>query len=136
MDVPEPSKPQPSPDGKPPSDHADTDRFDDEEYFTSFTIRPDGLFRIKRKEDPPDQSPLEPDADDPPVSQDNEVEPGARQRLYNLGYGLGIATAWTPEQRKRYTKDFQHDYGIKRPPEQAGELDEETVNALYTEYGS
>jgi hypothetical protein len=133
MDVPEPAKPPEPPDGKPASEHADTDRFDDEEYFTTFELGPDELFRIKRKEDPPGASPLEPDADEPPVSQEEELEPGVRQRLYNLGYGSGVAEAWTPEQRKRYTIRFQRDFGIK-PAD--GELNELTVDTLFTEYGS
>lgn len=131
--MPEPPKPPESPDGKPASDHADTDRFDDEDYFTTFAIGPDKLYRIKRKEDPPGASPLEPDADEPPVSQEEELEPGARQRLFNLGYGSGLAETWTKEQRERFTKRFQHDHGIK--PED-GQLKEPTVDALFTEYGS
>jgi hypothetical protein len=89
-------------DGKEPT-HADTDRFDDEDTFIEYVLRPDQLFRIKARPEPelkpepdppivPPPSWLEPDADVPPVSAE-ERNTGARQRLFNLGYGNGLSAS-------------------------------------------
>jgi len=120
--------------------HADTDMWDDEEYFLTYTLRPDELYRIVKKPvasplpDVPETTSLEPDADEPEVAPD-ERELGGRQRLYNLGYGSGLTEPWTLEQRRRYVRAFQRDHGIKPPPGQEGEFDDPTITELASEYG-
>jgi hypothetical protein len=122
------------------STHADTDRFDDEDTFIVYDLRPDGLFRIKARAEPELQPPpdpaepppewKEPDADVPPVSAE-ERDTGARQRLFNLGYGNGLSETWTDAQLAGFVKKFQKDQKL---PE-TGALDPDTINRLHAEHG-
>ena len=122
------------------STHADTDRFDDEDTFIVYDLRPDGLFRIKPRPEPELRPPpefgelppewKEPDADVPPVSAE-ERDTGARQRLFNLGYGHGLSETWTDAQLAQFVRKFQKDQKL---PE-TGALDPDTINRLHTEHG-
>jgi|KBSSwiStaDraftv2_1062776.scaffolds.fasta_scaffold73355_3 hypothetical protein len=127
-------------DGKEPT-HADTDRFDDEDTFIEYVLRPDQLFRIKARPEPelkpepdppivPPPSWLEPDADVPPVSAE-ERNTGARQRLFNLGYGNGLSEVWTDAQLEQFVRRFQKDEKLTV----TGKLDDETIERLHAIHG-
>ena len=131
----------PAADGDPKdSTHADTDRYDDEDTFITYDLRPDGLFRIKARPEPelrppPEPGELppewkEPDADVPPVSAE-ERDTGARQRLFNLGYGNGLSETWTDAQLERFVSRFQKDEKITV----TGKLDDDTIERLHAVHG-
>jgi len=118
-----------------PPKHADTDRYDDEDTFIEHMLRPDRLFRIKPRPEPaaPEEPPpewREPDADVPPVSNEERTT-GGRQRLFNLGYGTGLGEVWTEAQLARFVSRFQKDEGI---PE-TGVLDDPTIDRLRQVHG-
>lgn len=109
-----------------------TDPFMDEKNFSVFPLFGGGLQRIALKF-PPGQEPaaLEPDADEPPVAAD-EQNIGARQRLFNLGYGVADPKKWTDAQLKDFVTRFQKEKKLK----QTGALDQDTIDKLREEYGS
>lgn len=118
---------------------ADTDRFDDEETFVEYELKPDGLFRLKQKPNPPDppdalagSAALEPDADDPPVAND-ERNLGARQRLFNLGFGTGLSEIISDADFKKIVSRFQKNSRLANTD---GTLDDPTVAELLKQYGS
>ena len=123
-----------------PNQHtADTDRFDDEETFVEYELKPDGLFRLKQKPNPPDppdalagSAALEPDADDPPVAND-ERNLGARQRLFNLGFGTGLSEIISDADFKKIVSRFQKNSRLANTD---GTLDDPTVAELLKQYGS
>jgi hypothetical protein len=82
---------------------------------------------------PPGQEPiaLEPDADEPPVAPD-EQNLGARQRLFNLGYGIEDPPKWTDAQLAQFVKRFQREKKLK----ETSTLDKPTIDRLREEYGS
>jgi hypothetical protein len=110
-----------------------TDPFKDEKQFVEFPLFGGLLTRIVPKF-PPGQEPieLEPDSDEPPVTPD-EQNLGARQRLFNLGYGVANPSKWTPAQFVQFTKRFQRDKKLK---DTSGALTQETIDTLREEYGS
>ncbi|MFL5457318.1 MAG: peptidoglycan-binding domain-containing protein, partial [Myxococcales bacterium] len=134
---------------------ADSDQFEGENAFRRLTLGPDRLARIftkvqqpTRPEDPPPpepppeprpagmpetQSSLEPDADEPPVTPE-EQDLGVRQRLYNLGFGSGPVEQWKGAELARYVRQFQRDH--KPPLEPTGVVDPDTLRVLYLEHGS
>jgi hypothetical protein len=127
------------PDDPPPNtQRADTDRFLEEDTFIVYELRPDRLFRIKRKpnapvlpEIPEETASLEPDADDPEVS-DEEKNTGARQRLFNLGIGNGLSEVTTDEEFRKNLIRFQTNSGIAK----TGKLDDATIDELVKQHGS
>jgi len=128
-------KPAPSIDIEAPApEKADdlTDSFKDEKSFVAFPVFGGNLQRIVRKADvsgEPDE--LEPDAGEPAVAPD-EKGFGARQRLFNLGYGIAKPFEWTDAQLAQFVKRFQKDKKLTVN----GQLDDPTVDRLRTEYGS
>ena len=109
-----------------------TDPFKDEKDFFSFPLSGTALVRIQKKSDPPGTVPeaLEPDADEPVVAPD-EQNLGARQRLFNLGYGVANPATWTDAQFAQFVKRYQKDKKLK----QDGTLSDETIKSLRKEYG-
>jgi OmpA family protein len=118
---------------------ADTDAFEDEDTFIVYDLRPDRLFRLKKKEVPgilpdiPDEkASLEPDADEPDVS-DEELRLGARQRLFNLGFGSGLAEVMPEPEFKRNLSRFQKNARLANTD---GTLDQPTIDELHKQHGS
>jgi hypothetical protein len=74
---------------------------------------------------------LEPDADEPPVAPD-EQSLGARQRLFNLGYGVENPSRWTDAQLTQFVQRFQKEKKLTV----TGTLDKDTIDRLREEYGS
>jgi hypothetical protein len=115
----------------------DSDQFKDEDLFIAFPLFGGNLKRIVRKSggtpDNPQPEPdaLEPDAGEPPVAPD-EQRLGARQRLYNLGYGVAEPAKWTDAQLTQFVKRFQKDKKLQV----TGALDTPTIDRLRKEYGS
>jgi len=109
-----------------------SDPFKDEKTFVEFPLFGGNLKRIVLKF-PPGQEPisLEPDSDEPPVAPD-EQNLGARQRLFNLGYGVAEPQKWTDAQLAQFVKRFQKDKKLK----ETGALDKDTIDRLREEYGS
>jgi hypothetical protein len=109
-----------------------SDPFKDEKTFVVFPLFGGNLKRIVLQF-PPGQEPiaLEPDANEPPVAPD-EQNIGARQRLFNLGYGIAEPQKWTDAQLAQFVKRFQKDKKLK----ETGVLDKETIDRLREEYGS
>ena len=129
------SKPTKSIDVEAPPPVADddlSDPFKDEKTFMQFALVGGNLQRIVPKF-PPGQEPiaLEPDADEPPVAPD-EQNLGARQRLFNLGYGVADPAKWTDAQLAQFVKRFQREKKLK----ETGLLDQDTIDRLREEYGS
>ncbi|MBK5189837.1 MAG: peptidoglycan-binding protein [Gemmatimonadaceae bacterium] len=116
----------------------DSDQFKDEETFVAFPLFGGNLKRIVTKVGNPKSDPLpapdalEPDAGEPPVAP-AEQDLGARQRLYNLGYGVAEPQKWTAQQLAQFVKRFQKDKKITPP---SGTLDQQTIDRLRDEYGS
>ena len=116
----------------------DPDQFNDEDDFISFALFGGNLKRIVRIAGNPKSKPepepdvLEPDSEEPPVAAD-EQDLGARQRLYNLGYGVAEPAKWTPAQLTQFVKRFQKD---KKVNPISGSLDTATIDKLRDEYGS
>ncbi len=108
------------------------DPFKDERTFVVFPMFGGTLQRVSRKFDSqPEPSALEPDAGEPAVAP-NEQQLGARQRLFNLGYGVAGPAKWTDAQQTQFVKRFQKDKKIK----ETGTLDPDTIDVLREEYGS
>ncbi|HEX7420080.1 MAG TPA: peptidoglycan-binding domain-containing protein, partial [Thermoanaerobaculia bacterium] len=109
-----------------------SDPFKDEKTFVEFPLFGGNLKRIVLKF-PPGQEPisLEPDSNEPPVAPD-EQNLGARQRLFNLGYGVAEPQKWTDAQLAQFVKRFQKDKKLK----ETGALDKDTIDRLREEYGS
>ena len=109
-----------------------SDPFKDEKTFVEFALIGGNLKRIVLKF-PPGQEPisLEPDSDEPAVAPD-EQNLGARQRLFNLGYGVAEPQKWTDAQLAQFVKRFQKDKKLK----ETGALDKDTIDRLREEYGS
>jgi len=63
---------------------------------------------------------------------DDEKSLGARQRLFNLGYGVAEPLKWTDAQVAQFVKRFQKDKKLTVN----GQLDDPTITRLRTEYGS
>ena len=128
-------KPTKSIDIEAPAPAADddlSDPFKDEKTFVEFALIGGNLKRIVLKF-PPGQEPisLEPDSDEPAVAPD-EQNLGARQRLFNLGYGVAEPQKWTDAQLAQFVKRFQKDKKLK----ETGALDTDTIDRLREEYGS
>jgi hypothetical protein len=128
-------KPAPSIDIEAPAPVADddlSDPFKDENTFVKFSLVGGSLQRILPKF-PPGGEPiaLEPDANEPPVAT-TEQNLGARQRLFNLGYGIADPPKWTDAQLAQFVKRFQKDKKLK----ETGALDKDTIDRLREEYGS
>ena len=128
-------KPTKSIDIEAPAPAADddlSDPFKDEKTFVEFALIGGNLKRIVLKF-PPGQEPisLEPDSDEPAVTPD-EQNLGARQRLFNLGYGVAEPQKWTDAQLAQFVKRFQRDKKLK----ETGALDKDTIDRLREEYGS
>jgi hypothetical protein len=117
----------------PPKDDELSDQFKGEKLFLEFPLFGGNLKRIVTKEslskDKP--NPLEPDAGEPDVEQD-ELDVGARQRLFNLGYGVANPQQWTPAQLTTFIKRFQKDKKLTVN----GQLNKPTIDRLRSEYGS
>jgi len=109
-----------------------SDPFKDENAFVEFSLVGGSLQRIVPKF-PPGQEPvaLEPDADEPPVAPD-EQNLGARQRLFNLGYGVENPSKWTDAQLTQFVQRFQRDKKLKV----TGTLNKDTIDRLREDYGS
>jgi OmpA family/Putative peptidoglycan binding domain len=109
-----------------------SDPFKDENTFVEFSLVGGSLQRIVPKF-PPGQEPvaLEPDADEPPVAPD-EQSLGARQRLFNLGYGVENPSRWTDAQLTQFVQRFQKEKKLTV----TGTLDKDTIDRLREEYGS
>jgi hypothetical protein len=109
-----------------------SDPFKDEKSFVEFALVGGSLQRIVPKF-PPGQEPvaLEPDANEPPVAAD-EQNLGARQRLFNLGYGIANPSKWTDAQLADFVKRFQREKKLQV----TGALDKSTIDRLRKEYGS
>lgn len=116
----------------------DPAEFADEDRFVSFPLFAGNLKRIvtiagNPKSDPePAKDVLEPDSEEPPIAAD-EQNLGARQRLYNLGYGIAEPQKWTDAEQTRFVKRFQKD---KKVDPISGNLDTATIDKLRDEYGS
>ncbi|MDQ2929800.1 MAG: hypothetical protein M3Y05_03125 [Gemmatimonadota bacterium] len=116
----------------------DSDQFKDEDTFVGFSLFGGNLKRIvtkvgNPKSDPlPEPDALEPDAGEPPVAQDEQTL-GARQRLYNLGFGVAEPEKWTDAQETQFITRFQKDRKFNPV---TGKLDQQTVDALRDDYGS
>ena len=128
-------KPTKSIDVEAPAPAADddlSDPFKDEKTFVQFLLIGGRLQRIVPKF-PPGQEPiaLEPGADEPPVAPD-EQNLGARQRLFNLGYGVEDPPKWTDAQLAQFVKRFQREKKLK----ETSALDQPTIDRLREEYGS
>jgi hypothetical protein len=128
-------KPAPSIDVEAPAPVADddlSDPFKDEKTFVAFSLVGGSLQRIVPKF-PPGQEPiaLEPDANEPPVAP-AEQNLGARQRLFNLGYGIANPSKWTDAQLAQFVTRFQKEKKLKV----TGALDQPTIDRLREEYGS
>lgn len=102
----------------------DSKPFPDEDKFLSMTLRGGALKRMR--------SNLEDDPESPPPG-DEERRIGARQRLYNLGYGPADPETWTDDVFVPTLARFQKDQKLKT---QDGTLDEDTVTALIGRHGS
>jgi hypothetical protein len=115
-----------------PADDDLSDEFKDERTFMEFALVGGRLQRIVPKF-PPGQEPvaLEPDADEPPVAAD-EQNLGARQRLFDLGYGIAEPRKWTDAQLAQFVKRFQKEKKLTVN----GTLDQPTIDRLREEYGS
>jgi len=109
-----------------------SDPFPDEKTFVAFALFGGNLKRIVAKPaDADDPEQLEPDSDEPPVA-DDEKSLGARQRLFNLGYGVAEPLKWTDAQVAQFVKRFQKEKKLTVN----GQLDDPTITRLRTEYGS
>ena len=110
-----------------------TGPFKGEKEFFSFPLSGAARARLQKKSDPPGSVPdkLEPDADEPEVAPD-EKNLGARQRLFNLGYGVADPRNWTDAQFAQFVKRYQKDKRLT----QDGPLSAETVASLRKVSGS
>ena len=116
----------------------DSDQFKDEDTFIAFPLFGGNLKRLTKKFGGPEPKPqpppdvLEPDSEEPDVAPD-EQQLGARQRLYNLGFGIPDPQTWTDAQQLQFVKRFQKDKKLKPV---SGNLDKATIIELLTDYGS
>lgn len=138
---PKPANP-PAPPPAQPTDSTDPEAFPDEADFLEVTLNAGALDRIRlpANPEPPPPGPGDPppapdfDTEDAPPLTTDERDRGAGERLQNLGFGdreLILDAA----ARRDAIRSFQR-FVLKRTPDKAtGDLDDETLDRLATEYG-
>lgn len=124
----------------PPATSTDPEAFPDEDQFFELQLDAGALDRIRLPvSTDPGPTPEEPpevdfDSDDAPPVTTEERERGAGERLQNLGFGdreLILDAA----ARRQAIISFQR-FVMQRPEDQAtGDLDDETLDRLASEYG-